>query len=236
MTLNVTCKDYLKSSSTISNLTIIDSIETPTLQLASGSLNIFFTSEWNLTKPFMIKKGYVPLLRRYYDSKAMVSNIIDPNYSDYLCLNGKNIQTNERIIFNISRLYYLHTDNKIYNNFLINFVFNNPNQTYLSNYTFNYSYNLFGSFPVNVYTLFGGILLTPSNKYINIQRIQTYPFKVIQMNKFELNCSLANLRLDCFLRVNLSNYADSFQQITIDYGDGIRFDSFRLNPYCKYKL
>ena len=101
MTLNVTCKDYLKSSSSISNLTIIDSIETPILQLASGSLNIFFTSEWNLTKPFMIKKGYVPLLRRHSDSKVMVSNIIDPNYSDYLCLTGKNIQTNETIFFNI---------------------------------------------------------------------------------------------------------------------------------------
>ena len=214
------------------NLTIIDEIETPKLSLFN-SANLFFTSKWNLLKPFVIKKGYVPLLRRYSDSRTVVvkNDTISP---DYFCLNRKNLQTNESFIFNISSLKYLHaSDNKIYTNFQLNFVFNNQNQFILSNYTLNYSYNLFGSFPVNVYTLFGGNLLTQSKKYINVQRIQTYPFGSIKINRFDFNCTLNGLKLDCLLRLNISNYANSFQQMTIDYGDGISFDSFQINPYCK---
>jgi hypothetical protein len=166
-----------------------------------------------------------------------VSNKINLDSADSYCLLKQNFKTNESFVFNITSLKYAFL-NKIYNNFLINFLYNNENQTILSNYTQNYTYKLFGSFVINVNTLFGGNLLSSSNKFINVQRIKTYPFGSIQINKFELNCTLNNesVRLDCILRVNLSNYANSFQQITIDYGDGISNDSFMINPYCKFKF
>ena len=229
----ISCKDYLKLSTNNLKLTIIDQIETPKLSISRGS-NIFFSSEWNLSKPFIIKKGYVPLLRRFSNSFSTVSAKNDSISPDYLCLYSKNNNTNESFIFNITSYKYLHTDNKIYTNFQINFIFNNPNETLLSNYTIeNYSINLFGTFPVNVYSVFAGNILTNQNKLINVQRIQTYPFRSIQLNQFDLSCSLNGLRLDCILRLNLSNYANSFQQITIDYGDGISFGTFMINPYCK---
>ena len=127
----------------------------------------------------------------------------------------------------------MHINNRTYTNFLINFVFDNPNQEILSNYTLTYSYKLFGSFPVNIFTLFGGNLFSPSKKFINVQQIETYPFQSIQINQFDLNCLIKGENLDCFLKVNLSNYANSFQQITIDYGDEISYESFKINPYCK---
>ena len=229
------CKDYLKTSTNNVNLTIIDQIETPKMSLSYGN-NLFFTSQWNLSKPFLIQKGYVPILRRSASSSRVIGSKNDSMSPDFLCLLKKNINNNQSSIFNISILKYLHTDNKIYTNSLINFVFNiNSNQLILSNYSLNYSYNLFGSFPVNVFTLFGGNIFSTSKKFINVQRIQTYPpIQSIDINQFDLNCSLNDLKLDCILRVNLSNYANSFEQITIDYGDGLSFDSFRINPYCKY--
>ena len=228
----VSCKNYLKVSTNNLNLTIIDQIETPKLILSIGN-NIFFTSEWNLPNPFLIQKGYVPLIRRFSNSNSWISKIADPFSPDYFCLNSRNVTNNESFIFNISSIKF-PSGSAIYSNLLINFVYNNPNQTILSNYTLNYSYNLFGTFPVNIYTPYGGNLLSPSKKYINVQRIKTYPFRSIQLNQFDLNCTLNGLKLDCILRVNLSNYANSFQEISIDYGDGIRFDSFMINPYCKY--
>ena len=227
--LLVSCKDYLKISTNNLNLTIIDQIETPKMSISVGK-NIFFTSDWNLAKPFMIKKGYVPLLRKFSNSNSWISKMIDPISPDYFCLNSKNVTNNESFIFNISSIKS-SSGNRV--NLLINLVFNNPNQTILSNFTLNYSYKLFGTFPVNIHTLFGGNLLSSSRKYINVQRISSYPFESIVINQFDLNCTLnESLRLDCILRVNLSNYANSFQQITIDYGDGISFDSFTINPYC----
>ena len=228
----ISCKDYLKNSTINTNLTIIDQIETPKMSLTYRN-NFYFTSQWNLLKPFVIKKGYVPLLRRFSASNAYVSNKNDSISPDYFCLSNRNVVTNESFVFNISSFKYSY-GNKIYTNFLIDFVFINQNESTLSNYTFNYSYSLFGSFLVNINTLFSGNILTDV-KFINVQRIQTYPFRSIQINQFYLNCSLNNLRLDCFLKLNFSNYANSFQQITIDYGDGISFDSFRINPYCIYK-
>ena len=124
------------------NLTIIDQIETPKMSLSDGN-NLFFTSQWNLSKPFLIKKGYVPLLRRFSDSPTVISNKNDSISPDYFCLNSKNFTKNESLIFNISSLQY-SSGGVIFTNFLINFVFNNPNQTILSNYTLKYSYNLFG--------------------------------------------------------------------------------------------
>ena len=229
----ISCKDYLKNSTINTNLTIIDQIETPKMSL-TYRINFYFTSQWNLLKPFVIKKGYVPLLRRFSDSNAYVSNKNDSISPDYFCLNSKNVTNNESFIFNISSIKS-SSGNRV--NLLINLVFNNPNQTILSNFTLNYSYKLFGTFPVNIHTLFGGNLLSSSRKYINVQRISSYPFESIVINQFDLNCTLnESLRLDCILRVNLSNYANSFQQITIDYGDGVSFDSFMINPYCKYYI
>jgi hypothetical protein len=222
------CRDYLKLSTSNSNLTIIDRIETPKLILSIGA-NLFLTSQWNLTKPFLVKKGYVPLLRGFSNLNIMIRNKNDSKSPDYVYLYSKN---NESVLFKISSLQFFYSNNT-YNNILINFVFNNPNQTiFTSNYTLNYAHKLFGSFSVNVYTLFGGNLFTRPRRFINVQRIQSYPFKNIEMSQFSLNCSLNELNLDCILKVNLSNYANSFQQITIDYGDG-SFDSMRINPYCK---
>ena len=229
----ISCKDYLKNSTINTNLTIIDQIETPKLSQSNGA-NLFLTSEWNLLKPFVVRKGYVPLLRRFSSSSITISNKNDSASPDYFCLYNKiTDSTNFSLIFNLTSLTYLYTDKNIYTNFIINFVFNNPNQTVLSNYTLNYSYKTFGSFPINVFTLFGGNLLSLLKSYINVQRIERYPFREMQINQFDFNCSLLNdLRLDCTLIINISNYANSFQQITIDYGDGISYESFRINPYC----
>lgn len=226
----ISCKDYLRTSNiTSTNLTIIDRIETPKLTLGFGK-NLFFTSQWNLSKPFLIKKGYVPLLKRFSNSYIMIANKNDSILPDYYCLNS--IRNNESSLFKLSTINYLNTDNKTYNNILINFEFNNPNQTILTNYSQSYVYKLFGSFAINAYTSYGGNLLTEPRRFINVQRIKTYPFGNIQINKFELGCTLNMSRLDCILLVNISNYANSYQQLTIDYGDG-SFGSFRINPYCK---
>ncbi len=228
----ISCKDYLKISTRETKLTIIDQMETPKMSLTYGN-NFFLTSKWNLSQPLLIKKGYVPLLRRFSYSTSMVSAKNDSISPDYICLSSKNVQTNESFIFNISSLKFFYSS-RSYTNFLIDFVFNNPNQMILSNFSLNYTFQLFGSFPINIFTLFGGNYLSSTNKFVNVQRIQSYPFRSIQINQFALNCTLNEMRLDCTLRVNLSNYANSFQQISIDYGDGISSDSFRINPYCKY--
>ena len=86
-------------------LSIIDQIETPKLSLSNGA-NLFFTSQWNLPNRFEIKKGYVPLLRRFSNSFTMVSFKNDSVSPDYIGLiNSKNVQTNHSFIFNISRDY-----------------------------------------------------------------------------------------------------------------------------------
>ena len=69
-------------------LTIIDKIETPKLSFSHGT-NLFFTSQWNLLEPFLIKKGYVPLLRRFSNSLSIISKKNDSFSPDYLCLNIK---------------------------------------------------------------------------------------------------------------------------------------------------
>ena len=114
----------------------------------------------------------------------------------------------------------------------MNFEFNNPSQKILTNYSQNYVYNVLGSFTLNAYTLFAGNILTEPRKFIHVQRIKTYPFGNIQINKFELGCTLNMSNLDCILIVNISNYANSYQHLLLDYGDG-SFGSFRINPYCK---
>ena len=221
-------------STSNSNLTIIDKIDQlPKLSCSPGK-NLFLKSQLNLKGPFIVKKGYVPIIRKHTIGSYKVSGIID-SIPDFICLTKNNSQ-NKSILFNLTKISYLSKVN-IYTNVFINFVYNNPNQTWLSNYNLTYAYTSFGSFSVNVYTLFGGNVLSEFNKFINVQRIQTlYPFRKIQMNLFEINCSFNSTTLiDCYLKINISNYANPYQPITIDYGDGI-FESFTINPYCKILL
>ena len=201
----------------------------PKLSCSLGK-NLFLKSQWNLTKPFIVKKGYVPIIRKYAAGSYKASGII---YStpDFTCLNQKIVEDNNKsILFNLSQIYFLNS-NKIYTNVFINFVYNNPNQTLLSNYNLTYAYTSMGQFSVNVYTLFGGNILSQTNKYINVQSIKTYPFRKIQMNQFVINCTFNSFNLECNLSIVISNYANSYEQITIDYGDG-SYDLFTINPYC----
>jgi hypothetical protein len=117
-------------------------------------------------------------------------------------------------------------------NVAIEIVVNNPNRTILSNYTIDHVYSIFGIFAFNIISSFGGNLFSPSRTFVNVQRIQAYPFKQIEINQFDLNCTLNELSLDCILRINISNYANSFQSISIDFDDGGINTSFILNSYC----
>ena len=207
-----------------SNLTIIDKIELPKL-IASYEMNFYKIFQFGLSKSVIIKKGYVPIMKRNNNIKIFMDNEINNSSSaDYFCFNNTNNQLRK-----LSEINF----NSSYNKVAINFLFYDTIQNITSlNFTLNHVYNLFGSFTVNIFSKYGGNMLLPARRYINIQRAIKYPFQAIQINQFNLNCSLNELILDCVLRVNLSNYANSFQKITIDYGDG-SFNSFRINSYCK---
>ena len=214
------------------NLTIIDKIELGRLTASTGK-NFYTKSQFSSrSKPIFVKKGYVPIMKRSIsNSPLFLSNLNDINrVADFFCVNA-NMSLNETSqLSNLTEINFSYSKNVA-----ISFIFSyQNNQLDLSNYTINHVYSLFGSFVFHVYTSLGGNILSPSRNYINVQRIETYPFRSIEVNQFDLNCSLNGLRLDCILRLNLSNYANSYQVITIDYGDGISFDSFRINPYCKY--
>jgi hypothetical protein len=231
----VSCRNYLKNfNSTNQNLTIIDKIDQLPILYCSKGKNLFLKSEWNMSKPFIVKKGYVPIIRKYSIGSYKLSYSIDTT-PDYICLSQNSTQNNS-VMFNLSKINYFY-NNKTYINVFINFVFNNPNQTFLSNYNLSYVYTSFGSFSINVFTLFGGNILSPTNKFINVQKIEAYPFEHIQMNYFEINCDLdfESTKLECTVKMNISNYANSFQPLFLDYGDGTN-QSFTVNPYCNLFL
>ena len=141
------------------NLTIIDKIDKlPKLSCSPGK-NLFHKSQWNLTKPFIVKKGYVPIIRKHAIGNYIISGV-NESTPDIICL-AKSISQNQSILFNLSQIKA-----NIYTNVFINIVFNNPNQTRLSNYNLTYFYSTFGQFSVNVYTLFGGNVLSEFNKFI----------------------------------------------------------------------
>ena len=227
----IPCKNYLIQPNN-SKLTIIDKIEISFSLYASTGRNFYVKSQIGPT-PIHVKKGYVPLMKRNKDTWIILSNQFNTIDSDYFCTNF-NMDLNETSqLYNLTEIKTI-SSGKSYKNAAINFVFNNPNQVLLSNYTLNHVYNLFGSFPISINTIYSGNYFNNPRKKVNVQRISSYPFQSIQFNKFDLNCTLNGLRLDCILRLNLSNYANSFQEITINYGDGISFDSFRINPYCNH--
>lgn len=175
----------------------------------------------------MVKKGYVPYLETNIGYNYINFNTTnDTSSPDYIS------QINGSVFMNISELF-CYDKNKLFKNIAINFKYN-TSDLILSNYTFNYTFTLFGSFLFNVYTAFGGNLLNSKLNFINIQSIKDYPFNNIQINIFDLNCSLTNgLSLECFLKVNISNYANSFEIVSIDFGDGTS-NLIQFNPYCKY--
>ena len=170
--------------------------------------------------------------RNTNSSYLYISNVNDPSSADYFCLNKITTVNGlyKSTLFNLTQTRY-----SAYQNVAINFVYYNPNQTLTSNFSLNNVYKLFGSFRLNVYTNFGGNVLNSQKRLVNVQQIDTYPFRSIQINQFQLDCSLNVLTLDCVIMINISNYANSFQKITIDYGNNI-YDSFRINPYCKCKI
>jgi hypothetical protein len=227
----ISCKDYLDQTNNF-KLTIIDRIDIPNRLLASFGRNFYYKSQFGST-PITVKKGYVPIMKRDRDTIVYISDISNSLYPDYFCSN-KNASLNKTSqIFNLTQINLINTG-KSYKNVAINFIYNDSNQIILSNYSLNRTYNIFGSFSTSVYTLFGGNYLNSQRFYVYVQQAKEYPFRDIQIERFELNCTLNGLILNCFLRVNISSYANSFQQITIDYGDGLNFDSFQINPYCKY--
>ena len=84
---------------------------------------------------------------RFSTSVASIFNSLNENkktnINNYFCLN-KNVSLNKTSqLFNFTQISILNS-NKIYTNVAINFVINN--QTILSNYSLNYTFNLFGSF------------------------------------------------------------------------------------------
>jgi len=211
-----------------SKLTILDKIELLGLR-ASSRRNFYFKTQFN-SLPILIPKGYIPIMIRDINTNLIISNErANPIYPDYFCLN------NTGQLINLTEINF-KASNLNYKNVEIKFTFDYENQTILSNYTINHVYNLLGTFTFYIYTSFGQNLLTQTRMFINVQKIEKYPFKDIQINQFELDCSLIELSLDCLLRLNISNYANSFQQIFIDYGDEINFDSFTINPYCNKNL
>ena len=228
----ISCNDYLKKRDSTLNLKIIDQIELPKLSALFGQ-NFFSKSKFSSpTKPILLKKGYVPIMTRDRSASYLyISNKYDMNSSDYFCLN-KNVSLNKTSqLFNFTQISILNS-NKIYTNVAINFVINN--QTILSNYSLNYTFNLFGSFAFNVHSLIGMNILNNAKSFVIIQRAETYPFESIRINTFELNCSLNLNMLNCDLKVNVSNYGNSFQQISIfDHENGNYESLMTINPYCK---
>ncbi len=219
----IPCRDYLKTRND-SKLTIIHKVELPELK-ALFWRNFYFKSQFG-SLPILIRKGFIPIMIRDGDTNLIIGDEeANSKYPDYFCLN------NTGQLFNITEINF-KLSNLIYKNVAINFLFGYQNETNLSNYTINHVYNLLGTFSFNVYTIFGQNLLTSSIMFINVQRIKTYPFKSIQINRFEINCTLKGLSLDCVLSINISNYANSFQQLIIDYGDDSSFDLINVNPYC----
>ena len=231
----IPCKNYLIQPYNYSKLTIIDKIELKFKLYPSFIGRNFFEKSQFGPMPIKVKKGYVPVIKRNKDTWLILTNEFNTNFSDYFCTNFNMSLNITSQLVNFTQINSI-SSGKSYRNVAINFVFNYPNQTLLTNYTLNHVFNLFGTFPISINTIFSGIYLNNPRKKVNVQRISSYPFQSIEINQFNLNCSLNEMRLDCILRVNLSNYANSFQQITIDYGDGISFDSFMINSYCKYYI
>ena len=224
----ISCKDYLNQTNNF-NLTIIDKIDIPNRLLASNGKNFYYKSQFG--SAITVKKGYVPIMKRDRNTDVYISNISNSLYPDYFCLN-KNALDKTSQIFNLTQINFINTG-KFYRNVAINFIYNESNLIILSNYSLNRTYNIFGSFSTSVYSLFGGNYLNYPRYCVFVQQAKTYPFRDIQIERFDLNCSLNGSKIDCVLKVNISNYANSYQQITIDYGDGISFESFQINPYCK---
>ena len=218
------CNEYLKNAPT--NLTIIDKLDQlPVLTCTSGN-NLF------LNQSYQVKKGYIPMIKSYANDNYQISSSID-SLPDFSCLQLTNSTEIGSVLFNIAKINFVVSSKK-YNSLAINFVYDNSNQTFLKNQSVNYVYKMFGSFSINSYTIFGGNILTkPNPLFINVQTIDSYPFKNIQLNLFDINCTLNEFSLECYLIVNISNYANSFQLVTLDYGDE-SYDTFKINPYCKY--
>ena len=230
----ISCKDYLKQINNF-KLTIIDRIDIPDRFLASIGRNFYYKSQFG-SSSIIVKKGYIPIMKRDRDTGVYISDTSNSSYPDYFCTNKNASLNNTSQIFNLTQINLIITG-KSYKNVAINFVYYDSDHILFSNYSLNHTYNIFGSFSTIIYTLFGGNYFNSPRYCVYVQRAKQYPFKYIQIERFELNCTLTVLKLNCILRVNISNYANSFQQLTIDYGDGISFiDSFQINPYCKYTI
>ena len=220
------CKDYL-SSPTFTTLTIANSLKLSDLQLKSG-YNIFTKSVLSPTNPILVKMGSIPVLQ-YKTSIANIrfTNAINP-FPDYTFLTANNFIISNTKLTNITKLSY---PNKNYWNMFIKFEYNSSVFA-LTSYNITNRFTSFGSFALRVYSLYALNDLFPNRTMINIQSIQKYPFSSLVVNKFELNCSLSGLYLNCSISLNISNYGQSNQLITLDYNDG-SFQDIQVNPYCK---
>lgn len=229
----ISCKDYLKIKSVDVKLTIIEKIELPKIKASLGK-NFYFKSQFG-SLAIYVRKGFIPIMKRDIDTQLVINNnVLSSNYPDYFCING-NMELNKTSqIFNLTQIK-INYGSFTLKNVAIEIVVNNPNRTILSNYTIDHVYSVFGIFAFNIISSFGGNLFSPSRTFVNVQRIQTYPFKQIEINQFDLNCTLNELSLDCILRINISNYANSFQSISIDFDDGGINTTFILNSYCNLK-
>ena len=225
----MTCKDYLKSSNfttlTISNILTLNDIQTKVMY------NLYINSILSSNNPIFVRMGSVPVLKYKSISSALFpfSSLIDPS-PDYTFQTINSAFTSNMNISNISKLN-VKVNNQSVTNIFIKFEYNS-NVFAVTSYNISYTYKSFGSFPFRVFTQFGSNDLITTRSIINIQSIQYYPFTSLAVNKFDLNCSLNGLNLNCFINLNISNFGQSNQLITVDFGDG-SFQDIEVNTYCK---
>ena len=225
------CKDYLNSS-TFTTLTISNIVKLKDLQMKAG-YNIFTQPTLSPTSPILIKMGSIPVLK-FSSSTVYFTSVIDP-FPDFTFQTLNNsIDLNTKL----SNIKWLNDSittgnlsNKKYWNMFIKFEYNS-NVFALISYNKTYTYKSLGTFAFRVASSYGVNDLIASRSIITVQSIQSYPFTQMVVNKFTLNCSLTGLNLSCFIQLNISNYGQSNQVITLDFNDG-SFQDIEVNSYCK---
>ena len=198
-----------------------------------SSCNLFMGSILSPNNPIFVRMGSVPVLKSSVNrTRIRFNSFIDPS-PDYTFKTSNNVFVSNMKLPNVSTLN-VTIRGKVVTNIFIKFEYNNSVFA-VTSYNQAYTYTSFGSFAFRVYTKFGGNDLFASRTIINIQKIQYYPFSNFSLNKFQLNCSLNGLNLNCFINLNISNYGQSNQIITLDFNDG-SFQDIGVNSYCENYL
>ena len=152
---NLTCKKYLNQNAPI-NLTIIDQMKP--IVLNTSMRNNYFNKSMISNGSFIIKKGYVPVVRKTVNNGELRINGIRDSTPDFTCLlNPMNNQ-----FFNISSINYTHTNGIIYYNTIYRFSYNSSDRL-LANTTQIVTFQTFGLHWIKYFSIYNGNFFSWSN-------------------------------------------------------------------------